>query len=106
MAISLDELRSAVAYKLAQLLKDDEAGWYEAASWIDKRALEEGIDLGADFESPEGFSDSLVEGMRFHTDFEQRFPNGAADLERFEVAEELFWRLMPRPESDYSAGHE
>jgi hypothetical protein len=106
MTISLDQLRGAVASKLAQLLKDDGAGWSEAARWIDKRALEEGIDLFADFESPEHFSNSLVEGMRFHTDFEQRFPNGLADLGRFESAEELFWHLMPHRESDYSAGHE
>ena len=70
---------------LAELLKDDEAVWREAACWIDKRALEEGIDLYADFGSPESFSHSLVEGMRFHTDFAQRFPKGLADLERFEV---------------------
>jgi hypothetical protein len=95
MTLSLDALRQAVACKLAELLKCDEAGWYGAASWIDTRALDEGIDLFADFESPEHFSHSLVETMRFHTDFEQRFPNGIADLNRFEVAEELFWHLMP-----------
>jgi hypothetical protein len=100
MTISLDDLHSAVAYKLAQLLKDNEASWYDAATWIDKRALEEGIDLCADFENPESFSHSLVEGMRSHTDFEQRLPNGVADLERFEVAEELFWHLMPERAGD------
>jgi len=106
MATSLDDLRSAVGDKMTQLLKDDETGWFDAASWIDKRALAEGIDLYADFGTAESFSRSLVDGMRFHTDFEQRFPNGVSDLDRFEVAEELFWHLMPRPESDYSAGHE
>jgi hypothetical protein len=103
MTISLDDLRDAVGCRLAQLLKDDEAGWYNAGCWIDKMALEKGIDLAADFETPESFSRSLIEGMRFHTDFQQRFPNGVDDLERFEVAEELFWELMPRSESDYSA---
>lgn len=103
MTISLDELRDEVGCKLAQLLKDDEAGWYNAACWIDKMALDKGIDLAADFETPERFSRSLIEGMRFHTDFQQRFPNGVDDLDRFEVAEELFWQLMPRSESDYSA---
>ena len=40
--IHLSELiRDAVSSKLAELLKDDEAGWHEAARWIDKRALEE-----------------------------------------------------------------
>jgi hypothetical protein len=106
LGISLDDLRWAIASKLAELLKKDEAGWREAASWIDKRALEEGIDLCADFGSPESFSHSLVDGMRFHTDFAERFPNGLADLERFEVAEELFWHLMPRSERDYSANQE
>lgn len=93
MAASLDELRDAIVRKLAQLLRDDEAGWHNAARWIDKRALEEGIDLFADFEGPEIFARSLVEGMRFRTDFERRFPNGPVDVERFEVAEELFWEL-------------
>jgi hypothetical protein len=103
LTISLDELRDAVSAKLAQLLKDDEAGWHEAARWLEKRALEEGIDLFAHFESPEEFSHSLVEGMRFHTDFEQHFPNGVTDLARFEIAEELFWHLLPHSERDCSA---
>jgi len=35
-----DLLRSEAASKLTQLLKDDDAaGWYEAARWIDSRAL-------------------------------------------------------------------
>ncbi len=96
MTASLDALRDAIAQKLAQLLRDDEAGWYNAARWIDKRALEEGIDLFADFESPGVFASSLVEGMRFHTDFARCFPNGPVELERFEVAEELFWELFPK----------
>jgi hypothetical protein len=93
--MDVDILRSELALKLTQLLKDDEAGWYEAACWIDSRALEHGFDLGADFDSAERFADSLVEGMRFHVDLAQRFPNGAADFENYEVAEDLFWRLMP-----------
>jgi len=90
-----DLLRSEVAGKLTQLLKDDEAGWYEAARWIDSRALEYGFDLGANFDSAERFAESLMEGMRFHVDLEQRFPNGIADFEHHEVAEELFWCIMP-----------
>lgn len=93
MADSLDELRDAVVRKFVQLLRDDEAGWYNAARWIDSKALEEGIDLCADFEGPEIFARSLVEGMRFHTDFERHFPNGPVDVDQFEVAEELFWQL-------------
>jgi hypothetical protein len=45
MTISLDELRDAVGRKLAQLLKNDEAGWYNAACWIDKIALNKGIEF-------------------------------------------------------------
>ena len=41
------------------------AGWHEAARWIDKRALEEGIDLGAEFDSPEDFARSLWTGCDF-----------------------------------------
>jgi hypothetical protein len=89
-----------VSSKLAELLKDDEAGWHEAARWIDKRALEEGIDLGAEFNSPEEFARSLMDGMQFHSDLEKLFPRGSADLAQFEVAEELFWHLMPHRGSD------
>jgi hypothetical protein len=103
MTISPDELRDAVGCKLAQLLKDDEAGWYNAACWIDKMAIEKGVDLAADFETPERFAKSLIDGTGFHTDLQLLFPNGVDDLERVEVAEELFWKLMPRSESDYSA---
>lgn len=88
-------LRQAIAQKLAQLLKDDEAGWLNAARWIDKRALEEGIDLAAEFDSPDVFARTLMDGMRFHVDLSRRFPRGEAHLEHFESAEELFWRLMP-----------
>jgi hypothetical protein len=54
-----------------------------------------GNDLAADFDSAEKFAESLMEGMRFHVDLEERFPNGVADFEHHEVAEELFWHLMP-----------
>jgi hypothetical protein len=90
-----EALLDAVVQKLIELLMDDEAGWQKAAQWIDKLALENGIDLGAQFDSPEMFARSLVEGMRFHSDFSRRFPGGAANLDQFEVAEELFWHLMP-----------
>jgi hypothetical protein len=101
--ISTDELLASVGHKLVQLLKDDEAGWHNAACRMDQIALDKGIDLAADFETPERFSHSLIEAMRFHTDFQQLFPKGVGDLARFEVAEELFLELIPRSESDYSA---
>jgi hypothetical protein len=44
-----DLLRSELADKLAQLLKNDVAGWYEAARWIDSRAGEHSFDLAANF---------------------------------------------------------
>lgn len=81
--------------KLTQLLKDDDAGWYEAARWIDSRALEYGFDLGVNFDSAERFAESLMEGMRFHVSLKQQFPNGLADFENHEFAEELFWCIMP-----------
>jgi hypothetical protein len=92
----IDELRDAIAVKLAQLLREDEAGWRNAARWIDKRALEEGVDLAAEFDSPEVFARSLIDGMRFHVNLLERFPTGTAELHRFEVAEELFWHIMPQ----------
>lgn len=65
-------------------------GWLSAAHWIDGRASDEGIDLFAQF------ARSLLEGLRGHISLVAKFPNGAAELERFEVAEELFWHLMPK----------
>ena len=62
---------------------------------IDSRALELGFDLAADFESPERFVVSVMKGMRFHIDVEQRFPNGKSDFEHHEIAEELLWHVMP-----------
>jgi hypothetical protein len=37
-----------------------------------------------------------LEGLRGHISLAGKFPNGVAELERFEVAEELFWHLMPK----------
>jgi len=82
---------------MAHLLRDDEAGWYEAARWIDRRSLEEGIDLYASLESPESFSASLVEAIKFRTNFQQRLLNGIDDLKNYETAEELFWSLLTGP---------
>jgi len=63
-----DLLRSEVADKLAQLLKDDDAGWYEAALRIDSQALERGFDVAANFDGAQSFAESFMEGMRFHVD--------------------------------------
>ena len=88
-------LRSKVADKLAKLLKKDVVGWHEAALWIDSQALEHGFDVAANFDNAQSFAESFMEGMRFHVDLEQRFPNGVADFKHYSVAEELFWHLMP-----------
>jgi hypothetical protein len=93
--MDIDLLRSEVADKLAQLLKNDVAGWYEAARRIDSRAGEHGFDLAANFDSAQSFAESFMDGMRFDADLEQRFPNGVADFEHYGIAEELFWQLMP-----------
>jgi hypothetical protein len=96
MSESSELLADAVVDKLVQLLTEDEAGWLSAAHWIDGRALDEGIDLFAQFDSAEIFARSLLEGLRGHIRLNDRLPNGVAELARFEVAEELFWHLMPK----------
>jgi hypothetical protein len=96
MSESSESLADAAVDKLAELLTDDEVGWLSAAHWIDGRASDEGIDLFAQFDSAEIFARSLLEGLRGHISLAAKFPNGAAELERFEVAEELFWHLMPK----------
>jgi hypothetical protein len=45
-------LKDATAAKLEQLLKDDEAGWRQAARQIDTSALDGGIDLCAESIAP------------------------------------------------------
>lgn len=90
-----EALRWAVADKLAELLRDDEAGWSAAARWLESRALENGFDTAARFESVEIFAHSFMDSMRFHSDLRQRFPGGERDLDRFEIAEELFWHILP-----------
>ena len=52
MNSSGDELRFAMVSKLVELLRDDEAGWYDAASRIDHRAIEEGIRASSDDSLP------------------------------------------------------
>jgi hypothetical protein len=96
MSESSESRVDAVVDKLAELLTEDEAGWLSAARRIDGRALDEGIDLFAQFDSAEIFARSLLDGLRGHVSLIDRFPNGPAELERFEVAEELFWHLMPK----------
>lgn len=95
MSESSESLADEAVAKLAELLIDDEVGWLSAAHWIDGRASEQGIDLFAQFDSAEIFARSLLEGLRGHISLANKFPNGATELERFEVAEELFWHLMP-----------
>jgi hypothetical protein len=100
MSESSELLADAAVDKLAELLTDDEVGWLSAAHWIDGRASEEGIDLFVQFDSAEIFARSLLEGLRGHVSLAAKFPNGSAELERFEVAEELFWHLMPNRNRD------
>ena len=90
-----ENLKSALTEKLARLLEEDEAGWRQAAEWIDRRALDKGFDLATDYTNAKAFARSIVEGMRIHIDYQKRFPQGLKEIERHEVAEELFWQIMP-----------
>jgi hypothetical protein len=80
--------------KLAELLEIDEADWEGAASWIDRRASEEGLDLCARLENPRAFAADVVDALRSYIDME-RFSNGISSVNNYEVAEELFWAIFP-----------
>lgn len=95
-----DLLRRAVADKLAELLKVDEAGWHRAAEWLNSLALDNGFDTAARFDSAEIFALTFMDGMALHAEMQQRFPMGAQDLAHFEVAEELFWHILPHTGRD------
>ncbi len=84
----------AIAKKLAGLLEIDEAGWEDAASWINRRASEEGLDLYAEWENPQAFASSVVATLRHYIDME-RFSGGISSVNAYEIAEELFWAIFP-----------
>jgi hypothetical protein len=89
------ELLQAIVDKLAYLLEIDEAGWRAAAKWLDSRALEDGIDLWADWENPTAWATSAVDALRHYIDL-KKFPKGIASLESFDTTEELFWGIFPQ----------
>ncbi len=80
--------------RLAHLLDIDESGWNAAASWLDSRALEDGFDLLAQYESPKAWAVSVVDRSRYYIDME-RFSDGIFALKDFETAEDLFWKIFP-----------
>jgi hypothetical protein len=84
----------AIAERLAYLLDIDESGWNATASWLDSRALEDGLDLFAQYESPKAWAFSVVDRLRDYIDVE-RFSEGISSLEAFETAGDLFWTIFP-----------
>jgi len=94
MIHATEEECEAIAKKLAELLEIDEAGWERAARWIDRLALEDGLDLCAEWESPQEFATSVVTTLRWYIDME-RFSDGLASVHDYDVAEELFWTIFP-----------
>ena len=90
-----EKIMYALADEMAKRLGLEE-DWIATAHWLDRRALEDGIDLGVRYDNPRNWSHDLIESLRFHVDFEQRWPNGVQDLEGTgENAEDLFWHIMP-----------
>jgi hypothetical protein len=58
------------------------------------RALEDGIDLWADWENPTAWATSAIDTLGHYIDL-KKFPKGIASLESFDTAEELFWAMFP-----------
>ena len=92
---ALEALIDKIAKKLAELIELDEAGWPGAAEWIDHLAMEEGIDLFAEWDDPKKWAWSVVARLRQIGNIRERFPEGPASLDSYENAEELFWAIHP-----------
>lgn len=95
MTTPLRELLDAIASRLCeliQLIEPGEIDWFEKASRLDHCALEEGLDLSLNYDSPQKWSASAVAALRFYIDAGQ-FPSGY--LKEIESAEDLFWRILP-----------
>jgi hypothetical protein len=82
----------ALADAMAKLLGEED-DWSATASWLRDRALDDGFDLQMRYDSPKNWASDLVENLRFHVDFEKHWADGVP--ERFDNAEELFWRMLP-----------
>jgi hypothetical protein len=83
--------RDLIEKRLSRLLIDDEAGWEGAANEIEAKICSaEGIEL-ANYNSPGSFSSALMDRIAYQENLQERF----ADLDDFEVAEELVWLLLP-----------
>ena len=73
MATASSELLEEIVNRLAYLLEIDEAGWPAIARWLDSSALEQGIDLYTEWESPKGVGKSAVNTLRSYID-PKKFP--------------------------------
>lgn len=90
---TLNEL-DLIANRLAYLLEIDEAGWKNAAKSLDSLALDDGIDLFAEYESPKAWAISVVDRLRSQIDMD-RFSDGVRSLDSYETAQDLFWKIFP-----------
>lgn len=85
-----------VAQRLAQLITD-EAGdeWSHMTRYLDNMALEKGVDVFWRGDGLEDWCRGFVQWAKLHrTGFDK--PDLAGDLNSYEVAEELFWDVMPQ----------
>jgi hypothetical protein len=57
-------------------------------------ALEDGLDLFAERQSPQAFATSVVRTLRGYIDM-ARFPSGLTSVNDHDVAEGLFWAIFP-----------
>jgi len=94
VAHASSELLEAISNRLAQLLEGDGASWNATAAWLDGKALEEGIDVAANYRSPKAWAVSVVDAFRHYVDPE-RFVGGVASIQAFETLEDLFWAICP-----------
>src|SRR5438552_17205862 len=97
MTLTRSELKYALADEMAKRLRLEE-DWTSTARWLLDRALDSGFDLsGLREDSPEVWSNDLMDSLGFHVDFEEYWPDGPEEEGTGDDAETLFWCLLPYP---------
>ena len=97
MKLTRSEFKYALADQMAKRLRQEE-NWISTASSLLNQAFDKGIDLlGLRENSPEEWSNDLMDSLGFHVEFEDYWPDGPEEEGTGDDAETLFWCLMPYP---------
>ena len=98
MATTFDrgQFKELLSRRLTELLIQDEDGWASTAERLATKAMEMGIDIYADYESPREWSRCFADAMRFHVNYEELLCGEAQEerLHAFESAEGVFWWVV------------